>query len=171
MSLFGSSGRNDERTPAGAREPVPAAAAVPEAGSRSRTGGRETPAGGNEVAILGQSILFKGDLSGDEDIEIEGRVEGQIKLPNHQLTVGPHGRVAAQVEAKNVIVIGRVAGDVIASERIEIQATGVVDGDIHAPRLLIQEGAVVNGNIEMGDAQAKAATTSPAPAEPARKTG
>ena len=123
------------------------------------------------MAILGQSILFKGDLSGDEDIEIEGRVEGQIKLPNHQLTVGPHGRVAAQVEAKNVIVIGRVAGDVIASERIEIQATGVVDGDIHAPRLLIQEGAVVNGNIEMGDAQAKAATTSPAPAEPARKTG
>ncbi len=174
MSLFGSSGRNDERTPVGARErsePVSAAAGVPEAGSRSRTGVRETPAGGNEVAILGQSILFKGDLSGDEDIEIEGRVEGQIKLPNHQLTVGAHGRVTAKVEAKNVIVIGRVAGDVIASERIEIQATGVVDGDIHAPRLLIQEGAVVNGNIEMGDAQTKAATTSPAPAEPARKTG
>ena len=171
MSLFGSSGRNDERTPAGAPEAVPTAAGAPEAGSRSRTGVRETKAGGNEVAILGQSILFKGDLSGDEDLEIEGRVEGQIKLPNHQLTVGAHGRVAAQVEAKNVIVIGRVAGDVIASERIEIQATGVVDGDIHAPRLLIQEGAVVNGNIEMGDAQAKAATTSPAPAEPARKTG
>ena len=174
MSLFGSSGRNDERRSAGAgkrSEPVTVASDVSEARSRDRAGVQKAQAGGNQVASLGQSIVFKGDLSGDEDLEIEGRVEGQVKLPNHQLTVGAHGRVTAQIEAKNVIVVGRVAGDVVATERVEIQASGIVDGDIHAPRLLIQEGAVVNGKIEMGDAQAKTATASPSPAEPARKTG
>jgi cytoskeletal protein CcmA (bactofilin family) len=123
------------------------------------------------VANFGKSIVFKGDLCGDEDLEIEGRVEGQVKLPNHRLTIGAHGRVTAQIEAKNVTVIGHVAGNVIATERVEIQATGVVDGDIHAPRLLIQEGAVVNGSIEMGGAQAKKPETRPAAAVTTRKTG
>ena len=172
MSLFGSSGRNDPRprTDVGERtEPRTAAADVSETGSRSRAGLQAAQAGGSEMARVGQSIVFKGDLSGDEDLEIEGRIEGQVKLPKHQLTIGAHGRVTAQIEAKTVIVIGRVAGDVIATERVEIQATGVVDGDIHAPRLLIQEGAVVNGSIEMADAQAKSASSSAA--EPTRKTG
>lgn len=123
------------------------------------------------MASFGKSIVFKGDVSGDEDLEIEGRVEGQVKLPNHQLTVGGHGRVAAEIEAKNVIVIGHVAGNVVATERVEIQATGVVEGDIHAPRLLIQEGAVVNGSIEMVGAQKKAATTRPAEPVPTQQTG
>lgn len=177
MSLFGSGGRKDEGTPAGVRqrtETAAAAADVPGDTKRSRSEVRTSKGGGDEVANLGKSIVFKGDLTGDEDLEIEGRVEGQIKLPNHQLTVGPHGRVTAQVEAKNVIVVGHVAGDVIATERVEVQATGVVDGDIHAPRLLIQEGAVVNGSIEMGGAQAKpdaAKPTPPTEPQPARRTG
>jgi cytoskeletal protein CcmA (bactofilin family) len=126
------------------------------------------------VASFGKSIVFKGDLTGDEDLEIEGRVEGQVKLPNHQLTIGAHGRVTAQVEAKHVIVIGHVAGNVVATERVEVQATGVVDGDIQAPRLFIQEGAVVNGSIQMGAVAAVkgGAKKEPAPAaEPSRKTG
>jgi len=123
------------------------------------------------VASFGKSIVFKGDVSGDEDLEIEGRVEGQVKLPNHQLTIGGHGRVTAEIEAKTVIVIGHVAGNVVATERVEIQASGVVEGDIHAPRLLIQEGAVVNGSIEMAGAQKKAATARPAEPVPNRQTG
>ena len=125
------------------------------------------------MASFGKSIVFKGDLTGDEDLEIEGRVEGQVKLPNHQLTIGAHGRVTAQVEAKHVVVIGHVAGNVIAAERVEVQATGIVDGDIHAPRLLIQEGAVVNGSIQMGAATAGTSTPKgdAAPPEPSRKTG
>ena len=114
------------------------------------------------MASLGKSIVFKGDLSGDEDLEIEGRVEGTVKLPSHQVTIGANGKVTAQVEAKNVVVIGHVAGNVTAGERVEVQATGVVDGDIEAPRLLIQEGAVVNGSISMG--AAPAAKSAPAPA-------
>ena len=126
------------------------------------------------MASFGKSIVFKGDLTGDEDLEIEGRVEGQVKLPNHQLTIGAHGKVTAEVEAKTVIVVGHVSGNVNASERVEVQASGVVDGDIRAPRLLIQEGAVVNGSIQMG-APAKAAGDKPAASavghEPARKIG
>ena len=122
------------------------------------------------MATFGKSVIFKGDLSGDEDLEIEGRVEGKIQLPNHQLTIGAHGRVTAQVEAKHVVVIGHVSGNVTASERVEVQASGIVDGDIQAPRLLIAEGAVVNGSIQMGG-EPTASTEATASDEATRKTG
>ena len=96
------------------------------------------------MANIGKSIIFKGDLTGDEDIEIEGQIEGKISLPKNQLTIGAHGRVKAELSAKAVVVVGHIIGNVTATERVEIQASGVVEGDIRAPRLLIQEGAVVN---------------------------
>ena len=123
------------------------------------------------MASFGKSIVFKGDLSGDEDLEIEGRVEGTVKLPGHQVTIGANGKVTAQVEAKNVVVVGHVAGNVLAGERVEVQSTGIVDGDIQAPRLLVQEGAVVNGSISMGAASAAPAAKPAASAEPQAKTG
>ena len=101
------------------------------------------------MATIGQSIIFKGELSGDEDLEIEGQVDGNVSLANHQLTVGPNGRLKAEVVAKSIIVIGRVVGNLTATERIEVQATGVVEGDLRAPRLNVQEGAVRNGTIDM----------------------
>lgn len=112
------------------------------------------------MAHIGKSIIFKGDLTGDEDLEIEGSIEGRIDLPKNQLTIGSHGRVKAEVQAKAVVVVGRVNGNVTASERLEIQTSGVVEGDIRAPRLLIQEGAVVNGAVEMTrEAQGASGTT------------
>jgi cytoskeletal protein CcmA (bactofilin family) len=80
---------------------------------------------------------------------IEGKVEGKVELPNNQLTIGANGTVRAEVDAKAVIVIGRVTGNVKGTERVEIQATGVVEGDVHAPRLVVAEGAVLNGAIHM----------------------
>lgn len=106
------------------------------------------------MANIGQSIVFKGELSGDEDLEIEGQVEGNVSLTNNQLTVGANGRLRAEVQAKVILVIGHVTGNLTATERIEIQATGIVDGDIKAPRLLVQEGAVLNGSIDMGKSSA-----------------
>ena len=176
MSLFGSGGRrDDEATAPDVRQRTESESPAPE---KRGAGLERAHRGGESVASFGKSIVFKGDLTGDEDLEIEGRVEGQVKLPNHQLTIGAHGKVTAEVEAKNVIVVGHISGNVSATERVEVQASGVVDGDIRAPRLLIQEGAVVNGSIQMG-AQAKgagagdkpghaAAATAP---EPARKIG
>jgi cytoskeletal protein CcmA (bactofilin family) len=168
MSLFGGKRRDDEpMAPAspGARPTLPTAA-PPERGSE-----RPQPAvsgKGEAMANIGKSISIKGDLTGNEDLVIEGKVEGKVELPNNQLTVGANGVVRAEVSAKGVVVIGRVAGNVKGSERIEIQATGIVEGDVAAPRLVVAEGAVVNGSITMTKAAGSAAA--PAPAE-VRKVG
>ena len=104
------------------------------------------------MANIGKSITIKGDLSGNEDLQIDGSVEGRIDLPNNQLTIGAEGRVKAEVHAKSVIVIGHVTGNLSAADRIHVEATGIVDGDVKSPRLVIQEGAMLNGAVEMGSA-------------------
>jgi cytoskeletal protein CcmA (bactofilin family) len=131
---------------------------------------------GGAVATIGKSIIFKGELTGSEDLEIEGSVEGDIKLPDHQLTIGANGKVRAALVAKCIQVIGHVVGDVTATERVEVQATGIIEGDIRSPRLLVQEGAVVNGAIDMGSQQqgsagAKSSTGGGEPAQTERKAG
>ncbi len=122
------------------------------------------------MANIGKSITIKGDLSGNEDLQIDGNVEGRIDLPNNQLTIGAEGRVKAEVHAKSVVVIGHVTGNLAAADRIQIEATGVVDGDVKAPRLVIQEGAMVNGAIEMSTGPGKSSSL-PAPAPFAKAAG
>jgi cytoskeletal protein CcmA (bactofilin family) len=172
MSLFGGKRRDEEPVaPAPLGAPPTPTAARPERGSE-----RYQPAamgkGEEAMANIGKSISIKGDLTGNEDLVIEGKVEGKVELPNNQLTVGANGVVRAEISAKSVVVIGRVAGNVKGSERIEIQATGIVEGDVAAPRLVVSEGAVVNGSIQMTkQAGAAAAAGSPAPAAEVRKVG
>ena len=137
---------------------------------RRRSGGAPQSTGGR-VATIGGTIQFKGDLTGDEDLEILGQVEGKIDLPSHQLTIGDGGRVKAELTAKTVLVQGRVTGNVTATERVEVQSSGVVDGDIRAPRLLVAEGAVVNGAIEMTGKSASASVVPPKVAAPAAAGG
>jgi len=115
-----------------------------------------------DMANVGKSITIKGDISGDEDLLVEGKVDGKVELPENQLTVGANGICEATVTAKTVIVTGRVAGDVTGLERVEIQASGVVDGDVKAPRLVVEEGAVLNGSISM----TKKDGAQPQPAKP-----
>jgi cytoskeletal protein CcmA (bactofilin family) len=110
------------------------------------------------MANIGKSITIRGDLTGNEDLVIEGDVEGKVELPNNELTIGANGKVRADVQAKAVIVVGRVSGNVSATDRVEIQASGVVDGDVHAPRLVVQEGAVINGGVSMGEKKPAAAS-------------
>jgi cytoskeletal protein CcmA (bactofilin family) len=132
------------------------------------------------MANIGKSITIKGDLNGNEDLVIEGNVEGKVELPDNQLTVGANGAVAngavkAEISAKAVVVIGRVTGNVRGTDRIEIQATGVVEGDVSAPRLVVAEGAVLNGSIQMtaGDTVAVRPKPTPggAPGGDVRKAG
>jgi cytoskeletal protein CcmA (bactofilin family) len=101
------------------------------------------------MANIGKSITIKGDLTGNEDMVIEGKVDGKVDLPNNQLTVGANGTVQAEVNAKSVVIVGRVSGNVNGTERVELQATGIVEGDVNAPRLVVAEGAVLNGAIHM----------------------
>lgn len=147
-----------------------ASGSATQTGSKGSTGssgvdrGTAPRTGGEDVATIGKSIIIKGDLSGDEDLIIDGKVEGRVQLPNNEITVGPDGRITADIEAKSIIVVGKTAGNLNASERVEVQATGTVEGDINAPRLQIHEGATVNGSISMtkSPASAKAQDTSAA---------
>ncbi len=113
------------------------------------------------MANIGKSITIKGDLSGNEDLVVEGNVEGKIELPNNQLTIGANGNVAASVTAKEIVIIGKVAGNVTGTERVEIESTGSVEGDVRAPRLVVQEGAVLNGAVEMGQPRSPASAEKP----------
>jgi cytoskeletal protein CcmA (bactofilin family) len=117
---------------------------------------------------IGKSIVIKGELNGSEDLTIEGQVEGTIQLRDHILTIGPNGKIKAQIFAKAVIVLGEVNGNVTASEKVDIRDKGSVDGDIVSPRVAIAEGAHFRGSVDM---QRKAAAAQPQPqaqAQPAR---
>jgi cytoskeletal protein CcmA (bactofilin family) len=98
---------------------------------------------------IGKSVVIKGELNGSEDLTIEGQVEGKIELKDHVLTIGPNGKIKAQVFAKAVIVLGEVNGNVTASEKVDIRDGGSVDGDIVAPRVAIAEGAHFRGSVDM----------------------
>ena len=109
------------------------------------------------MATIGKSIVIRGDLNGDEDLVVEGTVVGKIELANNLLTIGASGRAEAEITAKSIIVIGHVVGNVQGLERVEIQATGVMEGDVSAPKLVVAEGAAINGAIHMGPVAADAA--------------
>lgn len=105
---------------------------------------------------IGKSVVIKGELTGSEDLTIEGHVEGKIELRQNVLTIGPNGRIKAQVFAKAVIILGEVTGNVTASEKVDLRDNGSVDGDIAAPRVAIAEGAHFRGSIDMQRAGSKA---------------
>ena len=111
---------------------------------------------------IGKSVVIKGELSGSEDLTIEGQVEGKIELRQNVLTIGPNARIKAQVFAKSVVVQGQVTGDVTASERVDIRDNGSVDGDLVSPRVAIADGAHFRGSIDMQSHGAKPAEVKPA---------
>ncbi len=123
-----------------------------------------------DIVNIGKSVIIKGELNGSEDLTIEGHVEGTIQLKEHVLTIGPNGRIKAQVFAKSVIVLGEVTGNVTASDKVDIRDNGSVDGDIVSPRVAIAEGAHFRGSVDMqrkaGAPQAQAAKPAPAAAAP-----
>jgi cytoskeletal protein CcmA (bactofilin family) len=102
-----------------------------------------------DIVNIGKSVVIKGELNGSEDLTIEGHVEGTIQLRDHVLTIGPNGRIKAQVFAKSVIVLGEVTGNVTTSDKVDIRDGGSVDGDIISPRVAIAEGAHFRGSVDM----------------------
>jgi cytoskeletal protein CcmA (bactofilin family) len=106
-------------------------------------------AASGDFAHIGKSVNIKGELSGSEDIYVDGQVEGSIQLAGNSLTVGPNGRVRANVTAKNVTVGGTLEGNIQASERTELRKTAVVNGDVQTKRIAIEEGAYLKGKLEI----------------------
>ncbi len=110
------------------------------------------PSGGTRTTTmldLGKSMVVKGDLSASEDLTIEGRVEGTITVQGHTLTVGHHAHIEAQILARVATIRGTVHGDVTVTEKVEILATGSLDGDVVAPRITIAEGACFRGKMDI----------------------
>jgi len=134
--------------------------------------------GGSDVATIGKSVVVKGELSGSEDLIVDGEVEGSISLKGQTLTVGPNGRVRANIEARNVVVHGRVNGDIHATERVELRKTASLAGYIATARIAIDDGAFFKGGIDIQKPEpatkaevkpqvSAASSTPPPPAHPA----
>jgi cytoskeletal protein CcmA (bactofilin family) len=102
-----------------------------------------------DIAHIGKSVVIKGELSGSEDLYVDGEVEGSIELRQHNLTVGPNGRVRASVHAQEVIILGKLDGNVRGDERVQLRKTAVLSGDIVTRRIVIEDGAVFKGSIEV----------------------
>ncbi|NIR31213.1 MAG: polymer-forming cytoskeletal protein [Gammaproteobacteria bacterium] len=142
--------------------PAPAPKAPPKAPPRER-------------AVIGPSISIRGDVMGEEDLVIDGRVEGTVELKHNSVTVGKEGRIKANIRAKVVEVQGRVEGDLRGDEQVVIRRSGHVMGDITAPRVSLEDGCKYRGRIEMDGGSAAAPETGkgkvsdfkPAPSAPA----
>jgi len=106
-------------------------------------------AGSENLAHLGRSVFIRGELSGSEDIYVDGQVEGSIQLGGNSLTVGPNGRIRANITAKNVTVSGSVEGNIDAGERTDMRKSAVVKGDVKTSRIAIEEGAYFTGKLEI----------------------
>jgi cytoskeletal protein CcmA (bactofilin family) len=118
-----------------------------------------------DVAHIGKSVLVKGELSGSEDLYLDGEVEGSIDLQEHSLTIGPHGRVRANVKARDVVVHGKVDGNIHGTDRVELKRSAVLMGDISTQRIVIEDGAFFKGAI---DIKKEGKPAAPAVKEPAK---
>jgi len=116
----------------------------------------------DKIVNIGQSVEIKGELRGNEDLTIEGKVDGTITLRDHALTVGANGKIQGEIIAKSVIVVGQVDGNISADDKVEVASTGSMKGDIVAPRVILADGARFKGTIDM-DSNKKSVSTAAAP--------
>ena len=130
------------QTPAAQPRPTASSASTPAVPSRTaeRRGGQ---------AQIGKSLKVKGTVTGHEDLYVDGEIEGTIELEQNSLTVGPNGIVSADVAARDITVLGRLTGNVRAGERVEIRKTGSLEGDLTTSRIVIEDGAVFRGSIDI----------------------
>jgi cytoskeletal protein CcmA (bactofilin family) len=108
-----------------------------------------------DFAHIGKSVVIKGELSGSEDLYVDGTVEGTIQLQGNNLVIGPNGHVHADVNAKGVVVQGKMEGNIRASERVELQKSAVIVGDIVTQRVAIEDGAYFKGKLDIQKEAAK----------------
>ncbi len=109
----------------------------------------KTAVGQAEGAHIGKSVLIKGELSGSEDLYVDGEVEGRIELRGHHLTIGPNGRVRANIHARQATVQGKIDGNIAALDRVDLKKTASVTGDIITARISVEEGAYFKGSIDI----------------------
>lgn len=111
----------------------------------------------NVLARIGKSVVIRGEVKGSEDLIVDGRVEGTVSLLESRLTIGPSANVAADLSAKDILILGQVQGNLIASGRVELRAGCQVVGDICALRLAVEDNAVFRGKVDLTQAVSKGA--------------
>ena len=131
--------------------------------------GQSQPAQSRNVSVIGPTLVFKGELSADEDLIIEGHVEGTIAHHKKHLTVGKHGRVKADIHASSVIVLGQLVGDIHSEGMVSLAKGSDVTGNISCGRIIMEDGARFKGKIDMGEpVTVSVVKNEPAQAEAAR---
>jgi len=149
------------------REDAPGRPEVIPAGPRVSSSGSDAR---HEVVGIGPSISLVGEITGDEDLTVLGRIEGKIQVPKHAVTVGPSGRVKADIHAKLVSVEGEVRGNLYASEQILIRKTATMMGNLTAPRVGLEDGCRFKGSVDMEMPAEKAHASPPPPRTPAAES-
>jgi cytoskeletal protein CcmA (bactofilin family) len=142
---------NQPGTGGGTQGPEPARPATPATPSFEASA-RPAPApaqSAGEQATIGKSLVVKGEVTGSESLYVDGKVEGSINLPGNRVTVGRNGQVAANITAREIVVLGKVRGNVTASDRVDIRSEGSLTGDVTAQRISIEDGAFFKGGIDI----------------------
>jgi cytoskeletal protein CcmA (bactofilin family) len=103
----------------------------------------------NAPAHIGKTIVINGEVTGSEDLIVDGRIEGSVCLSESRLTIGPHANVAANLSAKDILILGQVRGNIVATGRVELRSGCVVEGDVSALRLAVEENAVFRGKVDL----------------------
>ena len=126
--------------------PATPTAATPEP---SPTPARATTTASQDQATIGKSLVIKGEVTGSESLYIDGRVEGSINLPGNRVTVGRNGIVSANITAREIVVMGKLKGNLAAQDRVDIRSEGSLTGDVVAQRISIEDGAFFKGGIDI----------------------
>jgi len=108
-----------------------------------------------DQANIGRTLVIKGEITGAESLFIDGRVEGTINFPDNRVTVGRNGNVAANITAKEVVIMGKVQGNVDAADRLDIRSEGLLTGDVITHRISVEEGAILKGGVEVRNPEKK----------------
>ncbi len=126
----------------------------------------KAPETSREIAHIGKSVVIRGELSGSEDLFIDGQVEGTIELKGNRLTIGPNGQVKANVNARGVVVQGKLDGNINASDRVDLKQSAVVLGDVTTQRISIEDGAYFKGGVDIQKEAPKLEARADAKTEP-----
>jgi cytoskeletal protein CcmA (bactofilin family) len=124
------------------------------------------PVTAGDQATISKGLIIKGEITGSESLFVDGKVEGSINLPGNRVTVGRNGQVSASIAAREIVILGKVRGNVAASDRVDIRAEGALTGDVAAARISIEDGAFFKGGIDIKKADAKQAAPAPVPVAP-----
>ena len=108
-----------------------------------------------DQATIGRTLVIKGEISGSESLYVDGRIEGNVNLAEHRVTIGRNGSVQANITAKEVVVMGKVTGNIDCSDRVDIRSEGVVNGDVATQRISVEDGAILKGGIQVRSADQK----------------